>query len=197
MKWTPLACLAIVMMLAGAVPASAQSLESAPASSAVGTPLVDVLAAISKKTKKNFVVDPRAPARLSLSDPARLSYDQFLDVLQIHGLVAVERGDVIIVTVDANARTLPVPLIGANEKLPDAEIVTRIIHVRNLPAAQLVPILRPLVPQYGHLAASRCTNDLILVDRYANAKRLESIIQALDTGEPYKPEKCGEPASRD
>lgn len=64
----------------------------------------------------------------------------------------------------------------------------------SVPAPLLVPILRPLIPQFGHLAASKCTNDLILVDRFANTKRLESIIQALDTGEPYKPEKCGEPA---
>ena len=34
------------------------------------------------------------------------------------------------------------------------EIVTQVVAVRNVSAAQLVPILRPLIPQYGHLAGS-------------------------------------------
>src|SRR5262249_33588712 len=107
--------------------------------------------------------------------------------------VALERGDTVIVVPDAIARSLPVPLISANEKHPDAEVVTRIIHVRNMPAALLVPITRALVPQFGHLAAVTCSNDLILVDRFANVKRIEAIVQAVDTGEPYKPEKCTGP----
>jgi hypothetical protein len=47
MKWTPIACLA--MMLAGALPASAQVSESSPPSSPDGVPLTDVVAALSKK----------------------------------------------------------------------------------------------------------------------------------------------------
>jgi general secretion pathway protein D len=186
------------MLLAGAVPASAQVSESGPLSSANGTPLTDVVAAVAKKVNKKFVVDPRAETRLSIGpDATKISYSDFLDVLEVHGLVAVERGDVILVVPDAMVRTLPVPLIAANDKRPPAEVVTRVIHVRTVPAALLVPILRSLIPQFGHLAALKCTNDLILVDRFANTKRLESIIQALDTGEAYKPEKCGEPAGRD
>jgi general secretion pathway protein D len=196
MTWTPFARLALGMMLAGAVPAGAQVSESGPVSSAEGLPLTDVVAALAKKINKKFVVDPRAQTRLAISpDATKISYSDFLDVLQVHGLVAVERGDVVIVVPDASVRTLPIPLVSGNDKRPDAEVVTRIIHVRNVPAAQLVPILRPLVPQFGHLAAAICTNDLLLVDRFANTKRLEAVVQALDTGTPFKPERCAEPSA--
>ncbi len=47
-----------------------------------------------------------------------------------------------------------------------------------------------LIPQMGHLAALPCVNKLILVDRYANARRLQAIIETLAVGEPYKPRKC-------
>jgi general secretion pathway protein D len=195
MKWTPYAALAIVL-LASAVPASAQTSESAPASaSGSGIPLSDIAAAVAKKSGKKFILDPHVPAtRVEVGpDPARIGYDDFLMVLQVHGFVAIERGDVMMVVPDTMARTLASPLVAGNEKHPDAEVVTRVIHVRNVPAVYIVPILRPLIPQFGHLAAIRCTNDLILVDRFANTKRLESIIQALDSGTPYKPEKCADP----
>ena len=97
---------------------------------------------------------------------------------------------------DAMVRTMPVPLVSGLEKLPDAEVVTRIIHVRSMPAAQLVPLLRPLIPQSGHLAAVGCTNDLILVDRFGNVKRIEAIIKALETPETYKAEKCNQAEGR-
>jgi hypothetical protein len=32
-----------------------------------------------------------------------------------------------------------------------------------------------------------------MVDTYANVPRIESVIEALDVGEPYQPEKCGTP----
>jgi general secretion pathway protein D len=183
-----------IVLVAGSTAGSAQNLEAAlPASSSGGIPMSELVMAMSKKTGKKFVLEPHVQAVVSVApDPAKLSYDEFLTVLQVYGFVAVERGDVVMVMPDSGARTLPVPLVTGNSKHPDAEVVTRIIHVRSLPAAQLVPILRPLIPQLGHLAALTCTNDLILVDRYANARRLESIIQALDTGQAFKPESCSD-----
>jgi type II secretory pathway component GspD/PulD (secretin) len=47
-------------------------------------------------------------------------------------------------------------------------------------AAQLVPILRPLIPQYGHLAAYPASNMLIISDRASNVNRMMRIIQRID-----------------
>ena len=60
------------------------------------------------------------------------------------------------------------------------DIVTRVIEVNNVGAAQLVPVLRPLIPQYGHLAAHAPSNMLIISDRAANVQRMLSIIRRID-----------------
>jgi general secretion pathway protein D len=59
-------------------------------------------------------------------------------------------------------------------------MVTRVVQVDNVAAAQLVPILRPLVPQQGHLAAYPATNVLIISDRANNVERLLTIIRRID-----------------
>jgi general secretion pathway protein D len=60
------------------------------------------------------------------------------------------------------------------------EWVTRVLTTTNVEAAQLVPILRPLLPQSAHLAAHATTNQLIVVDRYANVRRITEIVRTLD-----------------
>jgi general secretion pathway protein D len=196
MKWVLAPCL-LALLPGIAVPVSAQNVASASvsASNDDGTPIAELLAAIAKKTGKKVIAEPRVQARIHAGDVSRLSYDEFLSVLEVYGFVAVERGDTILVLPDVGARTLGAPLVSGNEKHPDAQVVTRIIHVKSMPAASLVPIMRPLIPSFGHLAASGCTNDLILVDRFANVKRIDAIIQAMDEGEPYKVEKCSLPSS--
>jgi general secretion pathway protein D len=98
----------------------------------------------------------------------------------VYGFVAVPSGPVIKILPDANARQMP-----AND-LPDRvsgssdEIVTQVIAVRNVNAAQLVPVLRPLIPQYGHLVTVTGTNTLIISDRANNVSRIQRIIQRID-----------------
>jgi type II secretory pathway component GspD/PulD (secretin) len=89
-------------------------------------------------------------------------------------------------------RALPIPTISGKETRPDAEFVTKVITVKNVPAGQLVPILRPMLPQAAHLVAFPCNNRLLIVDTFANVRRIENVVESLDVGEPYKPsEKCG------
>jgi general secretion pathway protein D len=91
---------------------------------------------------------------------------------------------------DAIVRQLPVPLVTGKQTRPQAEYVTKVIAVKSVPAAHLVPILRPMLPQQAHLVALPCTNSLIIVDTFGNIRRLEELVQSLDRGEPYEPPKC-------
>ena len=104
-------------------------------------------------------------------------YETFLSVLQVHGYSAVPGKDLIKIVPDVNAKQGPVP---AYDGTASDQLVTQVIKVENVPAAQLVPILRPLVPQQGHLAAYAATNTLIVTDRASNIQRLISIIQGID-----------------
>ena len=63
------------------------------------------------------------------------------------------RADTIKIIPDANARQVPANDLPSRVSSVSDEIVTQVVAVKNVSAAQLVPILRPLIPQYGHLAA--------------------------------------------
>ncbi len=172
--------------------AFAQAPGSSNASGTGGVPIIDLIETVSKKSNKSFIVDPRVNGNATLVgiDPAKITYPQLLAVLQVHGFAAVEIGGLTRVIPDASSRTSAVPLISGDEKRADAEYVTRVLKVKSVPAAQLVPILRSLLPQSAHLAAFACTNELIVVDTYANLKRIESIVASMDKGEPLTLEKC-------
>jgi general secretion pathway protein D len=92
----------------------------------------------------------------------------------------VPSGSVIKILPDASARSIPGNDLPSSINSTSDEIVTQVIAVRNVSAAQLVPVLRPLVPQYGHLAAYPTSNMLIISDRAANVNRMMRIIQRID-----------------
>jgi general secretion pathway protein D len=198
MKPLQIACVALMLSSTDATPAQAQSSASPSESAALsahvenGRPIAQLIAAVQKKTGKKFVVDPRVHADIELSDEdlSGVSYSDFLTILQVYNFSAFEIGDYVEVLPIANARQTGTTVVSGKEKRPDAQIVTKVLSAKNIPVVQLVPILRPMIPQYGHLAALPCVNKLIMVDTFANIRRIESVIEALDVGEPFKPEKC-------
>ena len=110
-------------------------------------------------------------------------YEVFLSVLQVHGFAAVKTGSVIKIIPEVNAKQGTVPLtVGKYSPSGDA-LITKVIRMDHVPAAQLVPILRPLVPQQGHLAAYAPTNSLIITDHAGNIQRLMKIIAGVDRPE--------------
>ncbi|HEY4749807.1 MAG TPA: secretin N-terminal domain-containing protein [Steroidobacteraceae bacterium] len=153
-----------------------------------GVPIERLLAILAKKTGKKSVLDPRVHASVVLvgQDPSELSYPELLTVLDVYGYVAVEDGKLVRILPDGRVRAQALPTITSGDTRPGSEWVTEVIAVKNLPATQLVPLLRPMVPQAGHLVAVPDTNSLILTDRFANVRRLEGLIRTLDAAEPAK-----------
>ncbi|MDH5472230.1 MAG: type II secretion system secretin GspD [Gammaproteobacteria bacterium] len=145
-----------------------------------------LISTVSRFTGKNFIVDPRIKAKVTVVSAKTMSesevYEVFLSILQVHGFAAVPVGNVIKIIPEVNAKQGPVPTVTHNRSSGD-ELVTRVLTLDYVPAAQLVPILRPLVPQQGHLAAYNPTNTLIITDHGANIKRLTDIIRSIDKPE--------------
>jgi general secretion pathway protein D len=183
-------------LLGGMSSAADTTSESASQSSDAGIPIEQIIAAVAHKTGKKYLIDPRVRAHVQLigQDPSNITYSDLLTILQVHGFIAVEGGGYVRVLPDANARQVAQPQMSSGQTFPDAQIVNYVIPVKNGPAGQLVPILRPLLPQYAHLAAALCPNSLLVVDSFANVKRIETLVKALDVGPPYKPEKCEMPS---
>jgi general secretion pathway protein D len=143
-----------------------------------------IIEAVGAVTGKNFIIDPRVKAQVTMVSSTPMSaeafYEAFLSILQVYGYIAVPSGSVIKILPDANARQLPGWEGAAEGNRRADDIVTKIVQVSNVAAAQLVPILRPLIPQYGHLAAHPASNMLIISDRSANVDRIMSIIRRID-----------------
>ncbi len=176
-------CVALVMTLATPV-AVAQEATITP--NYKDADLRQIIEAVSAITGRNFIVDPRVRAQVTMHSAQPMSPDAFYaafhSILDVHGYIAVPSGDLIKILPDANARQTPgldLPRGGTGSA---DEIVTQVVTIRNVGAAQLVPILRPLIPQYGHLAAHQASNMLIISDRKANVDRLMRIIQRIDMG---------------
>ena len=142
-----------------------------------------VVEAVSAVTGKNFILDPRVTGRVTLLSPTPLGpdalYEAFLSILQVHGYVAVDSGDLIKIIPDATARQFPSRMGIEGAAGPD-DMATTVVQLRNVGATQLVPILRPLIPQYGHLVAHAGSNMLIISDRAANVARMVNIIHRID-----------------
>ena len=139
---------------------------------------------VSEVTGKNFIIDPRVKARVTVVSskpmPKEELYDLFLSVLQVHGFAAIPAGNSIKIVPDVSAKQGPVPNASSSTPGSGDELVTRVVSITHVPAAQLVPILRPLIPQQGQLAAYQPSNSLVITDRAGNVNRLVKIIGRLD-----------------
>ena len=146
-----------------------------------------LISTVSKFTGKNFIIDPRVKAKITVISSETLTpeevYEVFLSVLQVHGYAAVPSGSVIKIVPEVNAKQGPLPMKSTIPGNPNDELITKVIGLDHVPAAQLVPILRPLVPQQGHLAAYNPTNTLIITDYAGNIQRLMRIIAGVDKAE--------------
>lgn len=142
-------------------------------------------------TGYSFVVDPRVKGKVTVLSSAPMNkdeiYDLFLAVLQVHGFTAIPGEEVIKVIQQVDAKQNAEDL-SRFEQVPSEQLVTRVIAVNNANALELVPILRPLVAKYGHLAGVAAANALIVSDHENNIRRIENIVRDLDSPAEYEVE---------
>ncbi len=147
--------------------------------------LSQITEAVSAVTGKTIIIDPRVKAQVTMLSSTPMSpnafYEAYLSILQVHGFVAVPSGgNTLTIIPDANARQVPANDLPGTINSNSSELVTQVITVRNVSAAQLVPILRPLVATYGNLVAYSASNMLVITDRANNVNRMLRIIERID-----------------
>ncbi|HET8802394.1 MAG TPA: type II secretion system secretin GspD [Marinobacter sp.] len=142
-------------------------------------------------TGYSFVVDPRVKGKVTVLSSAAMNkneiYDLFLAVLNVHGFTAIPGEEVIKVVQQVDAKQSAENL-ARFEEIPSEQLITRVIQIDNANALELVPILRPLVAKYGHLAGVAAANALIISDHASNIERIEQIVQELDSPPEYEVE---------
>ncbi len=164
-----------------------------------GVPIASIIATVAKKTGRKYLIDPRVHAQVQLlgEDPKSITYPELLTILEQSGFTAVESGGYVQVLPQIEIRQFPMPLWNGKDSYPDGQYASRIIPVTTLPAATLIPVLRPLLPQHAHLSAVVCGNEMLMVDTVANIRRIELIVKSLDAGgTAFKPERCEQGGSK-
>ncbi len=132
-------CAVLMLSLAGAAYTQSASLVSESAARVEnGVPVGKVIAAVAKKTGKRFIIDPRVRADVELvgQDVANINYDELLTVLHVYGFAAADYGGYVSIIPDTGARQIPSPVLSGKETRSDAEIVSTIISVKNVPATE-------------------------------------------------------------
>lgn len=145
-----------------------------------------VIAEVSRVTGKNFVIDSRVQGKISIISATPMSnkelYQVFLSVLQVSGYAAIPSGDIIKIVPNIDAKTLSSDLMNQMKNPPHGEdMMVAVVSVHYVPAEQLVPILRPLMPQWSSVSAYGPSNMLILSGRANNIKSLARIIKQVDS----------------
>jgi general secretion pathway protein D len=200
--WMLAVALALPGISSAAESAASPCVAAAAAPGDYGIELTDLIDEVAKRTGKQFIVDPRVRAVVAKAglDLEKVDYAKLLAILTIHQFAAYESNGVVKVLPDASARQLPIPV---TTEVPasalDDEYVTVMVTAKNMCMAQAVPVLRPLMPQAGHMAAFVQSNALIISDHAANARRIVDLVERLDQASPAG-QKCpaeGKPAKGD
>ncbi len=151
-----------------------------------GADIHEFVAEVAEITGKTFVIDPRLKGSVTVISDAPMDkegvYALFLSVLRLHNFTAVTSGDVIRIQQNATGKQSPGVQDELSEVAPE-ELVTRVIAAQNVDSAELVKILRPLIPQYGQIAAVSQPNVVIISDHADNVLRLKEIIASIDVAD--------------
>lgn len=174
--------LLLSLVLAIAAPVIAASSGPVMTPNFRDTPIEVVAEAVSAMTGRTIIMDPGVTGNITVLSSQPLGpdaiWETFLAVLEVHGLALVPSGRAFKIVQEQEFRTQP-GAEGARRTAPD-DVLTRVIALQHVPAAQVVPPLRPLVSQYGHLAGYPASNVIIVSDRAANVDRLMEILRRID-----------------
>ncbi|WP_454694345.1 type II secretion system secretin GspD [Achromobacter aegrifaciens] len=170
----------------------------------VDTDIPAVLRALSLFTQRNFLVDPRVKGKLTLVSDRPVDSAQALSMLtgalRLQGFAIVDVDGVTRVVPEADAKLqgsavvgngrpaqavaggagrAPVP-VSAFAKGSSGEMLTRVFPLKYENAANLVPVLRPMVPPNNPINAYPGNNTLVVTDYADNLERIAQVIARID-----------------
>ncbi|WP_034712556.1 type II secretion system secretin GspD [Acidovorax sp. JHL-9] len=138
-------------------------------------------------TGRNVVVDPRVKGQLTLITERAVTpaaaFHQFLAALRLQGFTVVESAGLYKVVPEADAKlqggSVSVSRGGAAGP-GGGQIVTQIFKLNYENAANLVPVLRPLISPNNTINVNPGNNSLVITDYADNLQRLARIVAAMD-----------------
>ncbi len=139
-------------------------------------------------TGRNVVVDPRVKGQLNLVTERAVTpaaaFQQFLAALRLQGFTVVETAGLYKVVPEADAKlqggSVSVVQGNAGSAPSGGQIVTQIFKLNFENAANLVPVLRPLISPNNTINVNPGNNSLVITDYADNLQRLARIVAAMD-----------------
>lgn len=151
----------------------------------VNADIESVVKTVGMITGKNFILDPRVKGTINIvsSNPVdrSLVYSILLSALRLQGYAAIEGpGAVVKIMPEAEAKFNYSQTSRDRAGLAGDKIVTHVYPLQYESAAQLVPVLRPLIGPNNTISAYPATNTLVITDYASNIRRLVRIIESID-----------------
>lgn len=148
-----------------------------------GVEISDVSDQISRITGRTLILDPAVKGVVTVTSSTPLSpqgvWELFQSVLRANGFAAVRSGRAWRIVPAANAvRDGGIPSRGASGQ----ELVTRMVRLQNVPAADVARVVRPLVATFGSVEPLSTPNAVVITDYADNVRRVEAIARQLDGG---------------
>ena len=138
-------------------------------------------------TGRNVVVDPRVKGQLTLITERAVTpaaaFQQFLAALRLQGFTVVESAGLYKVVPEADAKLQGGSVSVSRGGTPGpggGQIVTQIFKLNYENAANLVPVLRPLISPNNTINVNPGNNSLVITDYADNLQRLARIVAAMD-----------------
>lgn len=132
---------------------------------------------------RELVLDPRVRGTITLTTekaiPPDVAFDRFLQAIRLNGYAMVDTADILKIVPEADAK-LQGGTVHAHTPRTGAGIVTQVFQLRHEPAANLVPVLRPLISPNNTINITPGSNALVITDYADNLQRLSKLISALD-----------------
>ncbi|WP_413816504.1 type II secretion system secretin GspD [Pigmentiphaga sp.] len=182
------ALLALAALPAGAAaPAGAASTAAADGVvlNFVNTELESVVRALGQFTGRNFLIDPRVKGQLTLVSENPVdrdtAYRMLLGALRMQGFAVVEVDGVSRVVPEADAKLQGSAVGSAAAARSGGQLVTQVFKLNYESAANLVPVLRPMIAPNNPINAYPGNNTLVITDYADNLKRIANVIANIDT----------------
>ncbi len=142
-----------------------------------------VVKTVSQITGKNFLIDPRVRGKLTIISTQPVSrkaiYQIFLASLKAQGYTAVPTASGFIKLVPLGDAKQSAEVTIATPR-PGEQTVTHVVTIQHGSAAQMVPLLRPLMAPTSQISVYPPANTLIITDYADNIRNLLHIIETLD-----------------
>jgi general secretion pathway protein D len=145
-----------------------------------------VVRAIGQYTGRTFVIDPRVKGTLTLVTERPVTkqqaFEQLLSGLRLQGFTIVQTGNTMRVVPEADAKLQGGTVVVPRSPSPGGDqLITQVFRLQYESATSMVPILRPLIAPNNTISAYPQNNTLVITDYAENLKRIQRIIEAIDT----------------